>query len=85
MADQLLRCRRLIWEARSTPPLPSQDLPAALLHLLDRYSRGYPDTTHPFQPGNQDTGRPQAKAAAALTTGMAWDIVDPISMPVTRG
>ena len=30
-----------------------------MLHLRDRYFRAHRHTTHPFQPGDQDTGRPQ--------------------------
>src|SRR5580704_2986967 len=83
MAD-LPRCRQPIWVERPIPLHRSQDLPAALLHLRDRYSRANPHTIQPFHPDKQDAGRPQEKAVAH-TAGMAWDIVDPISIPVTRG
>lgn len=82
---------RPTWVARPTPLHHSQDLPVALLHLRDRYSRADPHSIQPFHLGNQDAGRPQAQAVA-LTTGMAWDIVDGmawdivdlISMPATQ-
>ena len=66
-----------MWGVRSTPPHPSQDLPAALLHLRDRYFRGNVTPSISSRAIRTLAVR-GTRAGAQITAGMAWDIVDPI-------